>query len=79
MINLFPKISMKNRRLIESSSMVGCYHCCKLFHPKEIKEYTDNDETCICPYCSIDCIVGDKCGFILEEEILKKANKYWFN
>lgn len=79
MINLFPKLSMKNKRLIEACASVGCYHCCKIFDPKEIKEYTDNNETCICPHCSADCIVGDKCGFILDEVILNKANKFWFN
>lgn len=78
MINLFPKISMKNKNVLQQSQQVGCYHCCKIFDSKEINYYTDNEETGVCPYCKIDCLVGDKCGFSLDEEILKKANKFWF-
>jgi hypothetical protein len=69
---------MKNKKVIEQSANVGCYCCCKIFDPKEIKQYTDGDQTCICPHCNADCLVGDKSGFILNEEILNSAKKYWF-
>ena len=70
---------MKNKNIIKQSSSVGCYHCCKIFDPKEVTEYTDNNETGICPHCLADCLVGDKCGFVLDENILIKAKKCWFN
>lgn len=78
-INQFPQLSMKNRSLVEQSTSVGCFHCCKIFAASEIKKYTDQDKTCLCPFCEIDSIVSDKCGFVLNEEIIKKAHDYWFN
>ena len=78
MIFQFPNLAINNRQVIEQSELVGCYHCLKIFEPKEVKEYTDNKKTSICPYCNVDAVIGDKCGFILNEEILIKANKFWF-
>lgn len=78
MINLFPKISMNNKTTLSLSNKVGCYHCCKIFYSKEVKSYTDNNKTAICPYCNVDCLVGDNCGFDLNENIIKKANLSWF-
>ena len=78
MIAQFPSLAMKNRQLVEQSTNAGCYCCLKIFDSKEIKEYTDEGQTAVCPYCEVDAVVGDMCGFVLNEEILKKAQKYWF-
>lgn len=69
---------MKNRRLVEQSTKAGCYCCLKIFDVSEIKNYTDEDQTVICPYCEVDAVVGNMCGFALDEAILKKAQQYWF-
>lgn len=73
-----PHFSMKNKALLEISSNAGCYSCCKTFPASEVKEYTDKGETALCPYCSVDTVVGDSSGYILSEENLKVAQKYWF-
>lgn len=78
-INQFPQLSMKNRHLIEQSTNAGCFQCCKIYPISEIKNYTDKEKTCICPFCNVDSIVGDNCGFVLNEEILKKAKLFWFD
>lgn len=78
-INQFPQLSMKNRRMVEQSTIAGCYHCCKLFPISEIKKYTDEGKTCICPFCDIDSVVGNMCGFELTEETIKKGHDFWFN
>lgn len=77
-INQFPQLSMKNRHVVEQSTNAGCFHCCKIFLVSEITKYTDQNKTCLCPLCEIDSVVGDMCGFDLTEEILKKANNFWF-
>lgn len=77
MIYNFPSLAFKNRKLIESSFFVGCFHCLKIYKKEEIVQYTDKEQTAICPYCKIDAIIGDNCGFDLNENILQKANKYW--
>ena len=78
MIYQFPTIAMKNKRLIEQSNNAGCFKCIKIFSKSEVKDYTDNNQTVLCPYCGIDSVVGDMCGFELSEEILQKANAFWY-
>lgn len=73
-----PTLAFKNRRLVESSQKAGCYCCGKLFPPQEIKEYTDNGHTSLCPHCGVDAVLGDMAGFPLSEESLKNAQDYWF-
>jgi hypothetical protein len=70
--------SMKNKALLEISNNAGCYHCCKIFTKNEIKEYTDEGQTVLCPHCSVDSVVGDASGYNISEENLKLAHKYWF-
>lgn len=72
------QFAMKNKPLVDISTRVGCYHCCKIFPATEIKEYTDDGKTCICPYCNIDAIVPDSSGYVITEANLKIAHDYWF-
>lgn len=74
-----PRFALKNRREVKSSTLAGCFHCIKTFNPEEITDYTDNGETCICPKCCVDAVVGDM-GLPgeLTEEKLRRANFYWF-
>ena len=77
-ITQFPTLALKNRQLVEQSTKAGCFHCLKIFNVSEIKDYTDNEKTIICPSCGIDSVVGDMCGFELSEDILKKARQFWY-
>ena len=74
----FPHLAIKNRQLVSAGTNAGCFHCLKIFLVSEIKDYTDNNQTVICPYCQVDSVLGDSCGFQLTEEILKKANQFWY-
>lgn len=69
---------MKNKNSLAFCKKVGCFHCIKIYDKSEINEYTDNNETVICPYCHVDSVVGDSCGFELNMQILERANKFWF-
>lgn len=73
-----PTLAFKNRSMIESSIFAGCMHCCKTFTIAEIKSFTDNNQTCLCPYCNVDSVIGNSCGFDLNENSLQSANKYWY-
>lgn len=70
--------SMKNKALIDISDNAGCYSCCKIFPTNEIKHYTDDGQTALCPYCNVDAVVGDSSGYTLTEDNLQIAKKYWF-
>jgi len=48
--------SLHNRSLIEGSKTCGCYQCCKVFDPHEIKNWTF-DDTAICPLCDAESVV----------------------
>lgn len=53
--------SFHNEEIIKSSTKCGCYHCCSIFVPSEIKEWADESpRTAICPYCGIDAVLDDK-------------------
>lgn len=78
-ITKFPIISMNNKTTITQSNNVGCYSCLKIYPKEEVITFTDMGKTGVCPHCLVDTIVGDSCGFTLNEEILTKAKKYWFD
>jgi NAD-dependent SIR2 family protein deacetylase len=70
-------LSFHNKKEIISSKRAGCYHCLELFETKEIKEYTDDDKTAICPKCNMDTVLAETV-FDLEKDNLEKAKEYWF-
>lgn len=74
----FPHFAMKNRQMVFLGTTAGCFSCLKIFNVKEITEFTDNNQTVLCPACKTDSVIGDTCGFTLNEEILKKANQFWY-
>lgn len=51
-----------NRRELLASEVATCFYCFKEFPPHEITEWCDGEDyssqTAICPYCSIDSVVG---------------------
>jgi hypothetical protein len=73
-----PTLTFKNRHLVEQSTNAGCMYCGKIYKIQEIKNYTDNQKTCICPHCNIDAVIGDNCGFEVTEKSLTDAHKYWY-
>lgn len=67
-----------NRREIERSTTCGCFYCCAIFQAKEIKEWTDQGLTPICPECSIDSVLGSDSGYPITPEFLGAMQKRWF-
>jgi hypothetical protein len=50
----------------------GCFYCLKIFSPAEISEWWDDGNTAICPYCGIDSVIGESCGYPITTDLLKK-------
>jgi hypothetical protein len=65
-----PMRAMKNRK--ELTDRCSCYHCLAEFDVEEIKEWTDQGETAICPHCNIDSVLP-----ISDAELLKNIQTYW--
>jgi hypothetical protein len=70
--------AMNNRDMLNASKKAGCFHCCSTFNTSEVKLYTDQNKTAICPKCGIDAVLGDRFGLELSENFLQEARDYWF-
>jgi NAD-dependent SIR2 family protein deacetylase len=68
--------SSSHRALVERSRVCGCFYCCEVFPPSEVREWIDEGETALCPRCGIDAVLPDSVGFT--DEFLKAMRGYWF-
>jgi hypothetical protein len=50
----------------------------KIFSPTGIKEWWDNEDTAVCPYCGIDSVIGESSGFPITRRFLKGMHNEWF-
>ncbi len=84
------KHSFGNRVEISQSSQCACFCCLKTFSSEAIRNWCDQPRevahgddvlgiTAECPFCGIDSVLGDQCGFELSEEFLKKMKQFWFD
>ena len=72
------KFAMHNKNELEKATLCGCFYCLALFNPQEIKEWTDNGDTAICPFCNVDAVLSETSEVHLDKETLNKLNTYWF-
>lgn len=77
-INIAPRYAFQNRQDVQRSEKVGCWHCIQIYNANEVKDYTDNGETAICPKCGIDAVLPTA-DLELTEEILQKINKLFLD
>src|SRR5262245_17752225 len=56
--------SSYHRDEVRANERVGCFHCCYVFTPFEIRCWTDTShdepkgDTALCPRCGIDAVIG---------------------
>lgn len=77
-IRMAPRIAMRNKSALAFVSECACYHCLKVYCPTEIKEWTDENNTAICPYCNVDAVLPVNTSDDKNIEVLSKIHKYWF-
>ncbi len=77
--------SCNNKPALEKDEKCGCFSCLNIFNPKEIDEYLINEDvdcdklgTAVCPYCSIDSIIGESSGYPITKEFLRAMHLKWF-
>lgn len=68
----------RHRAEVMASQLCGCFYCLAIFHPSEIDEWVDGNQTALCPHCGIDAILGDQAGYELNKNFLRKMHQYWF-
>ena len=54
-----------------------CIYCKEEFCSTSIREYT-MDYTALCPNCSIDAVIGEKSGYVFDDETATQMYKYFF-
>lgn len=71
--------SSHHRHEIQSSDMVGCFHCQSLYVPAQITEWIDCGSTALCAKCGIDSVIGSDSGLLDNfAEFLAAMHAYWF-
>lgn len=72
------KTCIRNRALLLRSAQCGCFCCFAIYAPTEIREWTDGEQTALCPRCGIDSMLGSASGWPIEREFLAKMYRAWF-
>lgn len=73
------RFSSGNRGLLWQNQVCGCFYCLKIFRSKEIVQWIpEGAGNAICPYCGTDAVIGERSGYPITEDFLKKMRRYWF-
>lgn len=72
--------SFKNKDHLNNVDNCGCYYCQNIFATKDIDHWVDNQETALCPHCSVDAVIPFPQNMSLAqfEEKLLTYNKHSF-
>ena len=67
--------SFKNKAYLLPPQRCGCFSCLAIFRSTELEENDfvpeDNGQyTACCPYCGIDSVIGENCGYTITPELL---------
>lgn len=71
------KESFRSREKLLASRWVGCFYCLMIFAPKSIKEWIDDDQTALCPICSIDSVLP-LTAEQFDSDFLEQMRRHWF-
>ena len=71
------KHSMHNRPFLTGSVRCGCFHCQQTYAADEIKNWTDDGQTAICPRCGVDAVLSDRTD-PLTADFLARMHTRWF-
>jgi hypothetical protein len=72
--------SNRNRDEILASMLCGCFYCTSVFKPSDVVDWVNDEqgETAICPKCGIHSVLGDRAGYPLSEDFLRRMHDRWF-
>jgi hypothetical protein len=68
------RMSSHHSDMVEASQTCGCFYCGLLFKPSEIKAWTDDGTTALCPGCCIDSVLPNE----PTAEVLQQMKDFWF-
>ena len=72
------KHCFQHRSELEASAVCGCFYCLAIFPLDEVAEWTDDENTALCPKCGIDSVIGSASEYPITTEFLQRMNQHWF-
>ena len=73
------QFSCNNKLALLNDKICGCFYCLEIFNPNKIKDWIEDTKgTALCPFCGIDSVIGESCGYPITKEFLEKMKQYWF-
>lgn len=67
------KQSFKNTEIVKKCGDLSCFYCLKNFSFGDVKDFVDQGQTALCPFCSIDSVI---CR--VDDATLFEMNNRWF-
>lgn len=70
---------IQNYDEILASGQCGCFYCAAVFPSSAVANWVKDKEgqTAICPKCGMDAVLGDRSGYRITEELLRRMHQYW--
>lgn len=76
------KYSTVYRDEISRRETCGYFCCLATSCPHEVEGWVDDQDgvgqTTLCPYCTMDSVIGSESGFPINKVILAQMYQYWF-
>ena len=72
-------LSINHRELLDRSRRCACYACLAVFSRRDIRRWTDDGQTALCPHCGFDAVLPGAAGLSIRRESLISIRKFWFN
>lgn len=74
------KHATRNRQELEQSSKCGCFSCLRIYEPSALEgnEWTDDEQTAICPFCGVDSVIGSASGYSIDVAFLQALKDVFF-
>ena len=70
--------SSMHRKALKRKQKCGCFYCERIFSSTDIKDWVDNGETALCPFCGIDSVIGEGCGREITDKLLHSMHLAFF-
>ncbi|AMT70524.1 cytoplasmic protein [Mycobacteroides immunogenum] len=67
-----------NRSALSRSDVCGCFYCLAIYSPSAITEWTDYDDSGLCPKCGIDSVLAKASGYPITTTFLTRMHTRWF-
>ena len=73
----FHRKSRRHRSALAEATICACFYCLSEYPVQQITEWTDNEETAICPCCGVDAVLGFN-ETVADQQLLRDMHARWF-